>query len=135
MVGRIPVMDVMPQVDRGQQQAKATVHEPFPVSATVFREGHDMLAAEVVLIGPDGVRRPPVRMSRSSDGHPDVPDRYVAWVTPDQEGAWTYEVQAWSDPLSTWAHDAGIKIPAGIDVELMFTEVRLLLEKVRGGAG
>ena len=131
MVGRIPVMDVMPQVDRGRQQAKATVHEPFPVSATVFREGHDMLAAEVVLTGPDGVRRPPVRMSRSSDGHPDVPDRYVAWVTPDQEGAWTFEIQAWSDPLSTWAHDAGIKIPAGIDVELMFTEVRLLLEKVR----
>ena len=131
MVGRIPVMDVMPQVDRGQQQAKATVHEPFPVSATVFREGHDMLAAEVVLTGPDGVRRPPVRMSRSTDAHPDVPDRYVAWVTPDQEGAWTYEIQAWSDPLSTWAHDAGIKIPAGIDVELMFTEVRLLLEKVR----
>ena len=28
-------------------------------------------------------------------------------------------------------HDAGIKIPAGIDTELMFTEGRLLLERVR----
>ena len=57
MVGRIPVMDVMPVVDLGRQPAKATVGEPFPVSARVFREGHDKLGAEVVLTGPDGVRR------------------------------------------------------------------------------
>jgi starch synthase (maltosyl-transferring) len=126
MVGRIPVMDVTPLVDFGRQPAKATVGEPFPVSATIFREGHDKLGAEVVLIGPDKTRRPPVRMA--SDPH--VPDRLEAWVTPDAEGAWTFEVQAWSDPLSTWQHDAGIKIPAGIDVELMFTEARLLLERV-----
>ena len=44
MVGRIPVMDVMPVVDLGRQPAKATVGEPLPVSARVFREGHDKLA-------------------------------------------------------------------------------------------
>ncbi len=131
MVGRIPVMEVMPLVDRGRQPAKATVGEAFPVSATVFREGHDQLAAEVVLIDPDGVRRSPVRMQNTDNGHFDVPNRYVAWVTPDVEGSWTFEVQSWSDPLATWAHDAGIKIPAGIDVELMFTEAHLLLEKVQ----
>src|SRR4029079_18503574 len=91
-------------------------------------EGHDQLGAEVVLVAPDGSRRPPVRMV--ADG--DTPDRYVAWVTPDEEGAWTFEVHAWSDPLATWEHDAGLKIPAGVDVELMFTEAGLLLD--RGGA-
>ena len=45
MVGRIPVMNVMPLVDLGRQPAKATVGEPFKVSATVFREGHDKLSA------------------------------------------------------------------------------------------
>ena len=122
-------MDVKPLVDFGRQPAKATVGEPFPVSATIFREGHDKLGAEVVLIAPDGTRRPPVRMVTD----PHVPDRLSAWVTPDAEGAWTFEIQAWSDPLSTWQHDAGIKIPAGIDVELMFTEGRLLLERVSAG--
>ncbi|MGH3335313.1 MAG: maltotransferase domain-containing protein, partial [Nocardioides sp.] len=129
MVGRIPVMDVKPLVDFGRQPAKATVGEPFPVSATIFREGHDQLGADVVLIGPDGVRRPPVRMAPD----PHVPDRLAAWVTPDSEGAWTFEIQAWSDPLSTWEHDAGLKIPADVDVELMFTEGRLLLERVAAG--
>ncbi len=70
-------------------------------------------------------------MQPTDNGHIDVPNRYVTWVTPDTEGAWTFEVQAWSDPLATWAHDAGIKIPAGVDVELMFTEARLLLERVQ----
>ena len=42
--------------------------EAFPVSATVFREGHDQLSAEVVLTAPDGSRRPPVRMRKLGDG-------------------------------------------------------------------
>jgi len=128
MVGRIPVMDVMPLVDRGRQPAKATLGEPFPVRATVFREGHDLLGAEVVAIDPDGTRRPPVRMRLIAPGT----DRYEAWVTPDVEGPWTFEVQAWSDPLGTWLHDAPIKIEAGVDVDLMFAEGRLLLERVEG---
>ena len=55
-------MDVSPVVDLGRQAAKATVGEPMPVRATVFREGHDQLAAEVVAIDPRGTRRAPVRM-------------------------------------------------------------------------
>ncbi|KRF19622.1 alpha-1,4-glucan--maltose-1-phosphate maltosyltransferase [Nocardioides sp. Soil796] len=126
MVGRIPVMDVTPVVDLGRQPAKATLDEPFPVTASVFREGHDKLGAEVVLTDPAGVRRPPVRMTLD----PDVPDRWTAWVTPDREGPWTFEVHAWSDPVATWQHAADIKIPADIDTELMFMEGRLLLERV-----
>ncbi|GAA1997905.1 alpha-1,4-glucan--maltose-1-phosphate maltosyltransferase [Nocardioides kribbensis] len=127
MVGRIPVMNVMPLVDLGRLPAKATVGEPMPVSATVFREGHDKLGAEVVLVGPDGERRAPVRMAK----HPTTPDHYEAWVTPDAGGAWSFEVHAWSDPIATWQHAAGLKVPAGVDVDLMFTEGRLLLEQVR----
>src|SRR4051812_17837426 len=126
MVGRIPVMDVMPVVDLGRQPAKATVGEPFPVRATVFREGHDRLAAEGVLTAPDGSTRPPVRMAP----HETEPDRYDAWVTPDTGGRWTFEIHAWSDPVATWEHNAGIKIPAGVDVDLMFEEGRVLCEKV-----
>ena len=128
MVGRIPVMNVSPLVDLGRQPAKATVREPFPVRASVFREGHDRLGAEIVLTGPDGRRRAPVRMSED----PEVPDRYEAWVTPDTEGPWTFEVVAWSSPLATWFHDGPVKIRAGVDVELMFTEGALLLERVLG---
>jgi starch synthase (maltosyl-transferring) len=126
MVGRIPVMDVSPVVDLGRQAAKATVGEPFPVRATVFREGHDQLAAEVVLTDPAGVARPPVRMQP----HETEPNRYEAWVTPDSTGRWTFEIHAWSDPVATWEHDAGLKVPAGVDVDLMFAEAEVLCRKV-----
>ncbi|WP_104105845.1 maltotransferase domain-containing protein [Nocardioides sp. 616] len=131
MVGRIPVMSVHPVVDLGRLPAKATVGEPLPVRAVVFREGHDKLGAEVVLVDPDGVRRPPSRMQ----AHPEVPDRYDAEVVPDAVGSWSFEIQAWSDPWATWRHNAGVKVPAGVDVELMFTEGRLLLERAAGFAG
>ncbi len=119
-------MDVSPVVDLGRLAAKATVGEPMPVRATVFREGHDQLGAEVVAIDPTGRRRDPVRMHLEGA----EPNRYLAHVTPDTEGEWTFEIQSWSDPIATWQHDGGIKIPAGVDVELMFTEARLLLERV-----
>ncbi|MBV8981721.1 MAG: alpha-1,4-glucan--maltose-1-phosphate maltosyltransferase [Acidimicrobiia bacterium] len=126
MVGRIPVFDVAPVVDLGRHPAKASVGEELVVSATVFREGHDQLGAEVVLIDAEGVRRGPVRMRDI----PDQPLRMTARVRTDAEGPWTFEIQSWSDTIGTWLHDAGIKIRAGVDVELMFTEGVLVLERV-----
>jgi len=126
MVGRIPVMDVTPVVEHARYPTKAALGEPFDVTALVFREGHDQLGADVVLTGPDGGERPPVRMHEVED----EVSRMAATVLPDVEGAWTFAVQSWSDPLATWLHDAGIKIRADVDTELMFAEGVLLLERV-----
>ncbi len=125
MLGRIPVMDVQPVVLRGSRPAKATVGEPLRVTALVFREGHDAYAADVVLTDPHGVTRPPVRMADVEDEDA----RMDATVAPDVEGAWSFGVQAWSDPLATWLHDTGIKVRADVDVDLMFAEGVLLLER------
>ncbi len=133
MVGRIPVMDVTPVVNLGRNPAKAAVGERFDVTALVFREGHDQLGAEVVLTDPSGVRRPPVRMVAVAD--PDQVSRMTATVRPDAEGPWTFEVQAWGDPLGTWLHDGPLKIDAGVDVEVMFAELVLLLDRVAAEPG
>lgn len=126
MVGRIPVMDVTPVVEHGRNPAKATTGESFAVTALVFREGHDQLGAEVVLTDPDGTRRDPVRMA-PVEGEV---SRMSATVRPDTVGPWTFEVQAWGDPLATWLHDGPIKVRAGVDVEVMFTDLGLLLDRV-----
>ncbi|MGY2875605.1 starch synthase (maltosyl-transferring) [Marmoricola sp. URHA0025 HA25] len=128
MVGRIPVLDVTPVVEHGRYPAKASVGEEFSVTALVFREGHDQLGADVVLTDPDGVRRPPVRMREV----PEQVSRMAATVAADAPGGWTFSIQSWSDPLATWLHDAGIKIRAEVDVELMFTEGVLLLDRLLG---
>ena len=40
-------------------------------------------------------------------------DRWGAERHADRQGAWTFAVEAWSDPFATWRHDAEIKIAAG----------------------
>jgi starch synthase (maltosyl-transferring) len=129
MIGRIPVVDVRPAVDCGRRPAKAVVGETFEVTATVFREGHDAVAANVVLRDPSGRSGPWTPMRELDPGT----DRWGARVTPTSEGRWTYTVQAWSDPVATWRHHAGIKIPAGIDTELVLTEGAHLYERAAAG--
>ncbi len=125
MVGRIPVMDVTPVVEHGRYPAKSVVGEVFEVTALVFREGHDQLGADVVLIDPSGTSRPPVRMAPAAYGV----NRLTAQVSADTAGAWGFTIESWSDAAATWLHDAGIKIRADVDVELMFTEGARLLER------
>jgi starch synthase (maltosyl-transferring) len=124
MVARIPITNVSPVIEHGRYPVKAVPGEILTVQAAVFREGHDMLGAGVVLTDPAGVDRPLVHMTEL-----DFPNRYEAQVSPDSAGAWTYRVESWSDPYGTWRHAAEIKIPAEIDVELMFTEGQLLLKR------
>ncbi|MFV8129644.1 alpha-1,4-glucan--maltose-1-phosphate maltosyltransferase [Streptomyces syringium] len=129
MIGRIPVLDLGPLVDCGRRPAKAVVGETFQVTATVFREGHEALGANVVLRDPAGRSGPWAPMRELAPGT----DRWGAEVTPDTEGRWTYAVEAWSDPVATWRHQARIKIPAGIDTELVLEEGALLYERAAAG--
>jgi len=116
---------VEPVIDCGRRPAKAVAGETFEVSATVFREGHELPGAGVVLRGPDGQRQPVARMREILPGL----DRYAAEVTPDAEGQWRFHVEAWGDPIGHWRHDAGIKIPRGQDVELMLAEGAILFDR------
>ncbi|MEU7603511.1 alpha-1,4-glucan--maltose-1-phosphate maltosyltransferase [Streptomyces sp. NPDC040724] len=125
MIGRIPVLDVRPAVDCGARPAKAVVDEVFEISATVFREGHDAVAAHIVLRDPSGRLRPPVPLRELAPGT----DRWGARVSAEAEGRWTYTVEAWSDPVATWRAHAAIKIPAGIDTGLMLLEGAELYER------
>ncbi|MPY56403.1 maltotransferase domain-containing protein, partial [Streptomyces spongiae] len=124
-IGRIPVRDVRPAVECGRRPAKAVAGETFQVSATVFQEGHDAVAANVVLKDPDGRTGPWTPMRELAPGT----DRWGADVTPDGTGLWTYRVEAWSDPVTTWRRTAGIKIPAGIDTGLVLEEGAQLYER------
>ena len=124
MIGRIPILDVQPVLDGGRP-AKAVVGETLEVSATVFREGHEMLGAGVVLRPPGGGRQPLAGMAEVAPGT----DRYAAPVTVDREGRWRFHVEAWGDPIAHWRHDAGIKVPRGLDVGLMMAEGAILFER------
>ncbi|MEV0093253.1 alpha-1,4-glucan--maltose-1-phosphate maltosyltransferase [Streptomyces sp. NPDC050738] len=129
MIGRIPVLDVHPLVDHGRRPAKAVTGESFQITATVFRDGHDAVAANAVLRDPAGRAGPWTPMRELAPGT----DRWGAEVTPTAEGMWTYAVEGWGDPVATWLHTAHIKIPAGIDTALVLAEGAELYERAAAG--
>ncbi|MGI3781208.1 MAG: alpha-1,4-glucan--maltose-1-phosphate maltosyltransferase, partial [Janthinobacterium lividum] len=109
MPGRIGLSDVSPIVAGGEFSARAVVGERLPVAATVFREGHDAVAANVRWSGPE---RGPAHFERMSPGVPGT-DRWHAVVEADRPGLWSFTVEAWSDPIATWHHSLTVKMAAG----------------------
>ncbi|GAY12362.1 alpha-1,4-glucan--maltose-1-phosphate maltosyltransferase [Pseudonocardia sp. N23] len=110
MTGRLGIDDVSPAVGDGRHPAKAVVGEVIPVRASVWREGHDAVAANVVWkkLGSDS-ETTHVRMVPDGIGN----DRFVGTVVPDEPGLWTFRVDAWSDPWATWRHGVQAKLAAG----------------------
>jgi starch synthase (maltosyl-transferring) len=125
--GRIPVMDLRPQLPDNQWPVRAFAGEVVPFSATAFREGHDLIGVTLLLTAPDG----------TESSHPmtlPVPglDRWETSVQLGERGTWRYRVRAYADDFATWEHNAALKIPAGIDVELMFRAGAELLARAAG---
>nr|WP_231496085.1 alpha-1,4-glucan--maltose-1-phosphate maltosyltransferase [Cellulomonas sp. HZM] len=125
------MVDVAPVAEAGRFPAKAVVGEAFPVRATVFREGHDAVAATAVLVDPDGRDHSTAPMVDVAPGL----DRFEARLVADRTGDWSFRVEGWSDPYATWVHDASIKVAAGIDVELMLAEGAVLLTRAADRRG
>ncbi|WP_026425182.1 alpha-1,4-glucan--maltose-1-phosphate maltosyltransferase [Actinokineospora inagensis] len=129
MSGRLGIDDVSPVVSCGRYPGKAVVGEHIPVRATVWREGHDAVAATVAWRGPHDAKARRTRML--PDGL--EPDRWVVDIVPDTEGLWTFRVDAWSDPWSTWVHTVEVKVAAGQQADELGNDLETgarLLERV-----
>ncbi|RSM36598.1 DUF3416 domain-containing protein [Amycolatopsis balhimycina DSM 5908] len=130
MTGRLGIDDVSPSVSCGRYPAKAVVGEHIPVTATVWREGHDAVAATVAWRGP-GDRL--TRQARMVPRGPDHPDEFAAVIAPDTTGMWTYRIDAWGDPWATWEHNVEVKVAAGQGPEDLANDIEngaRLLERV-----
>jgi len=134
VTGRLGITDVSPVVSCGRYPARAVVGEHLPVAATVFREGHDAVAANVAWRGPDGVAAAGGPLIRMVPGVPGT-DRWHATVVPTEEGAWTFAIEAWGDPAATWRHKVEVKIDAGQGPEDLANDLedgaRLMLRALR----
>ncbi len=128
MTGRLGIDDVVPVVSHGAYPAKAVVGEVVPVAATVWREGHDAVAATLVWRGP-GERTGALQVPMTPGTEP---DRFHALVTADAPGLWTFRVDAWSDPVATWRHAVQAKAGVGQSAQEMANDLEtgaLLLER------
>ncbi|HEX4017867.1 MAG TPA: alpha-1,4-glucan--maltose-1-phosphate maltosyltransferase [Frankiaceae bacterium] len=132
MIGRIVISDVSPVVSAGQWPAKAVTDELIPVSATVFREGHDLVGANVVVTDPAGRKGEFRPMHFVGSGT----DRYEATISCAAQGIWSFHIEAWADPVATWRHAMQVKAEAGQDVDELAVDLEdgaRLLERALPG--
>ncbi|MDQ6839324.1 MAG: DUF3416 domain-containing protein [Actinomycetota bacterium] len=116
------INDVRPATPEAGYPAKAVVGEVVPVRAVIFKDGHDILAARVLLWA-DGSREP----DGVVDLIPGVNDEWVGSIVPRRIGRHRIVVQAWTDRHATWAHKVRAKLEAGVDVGVELAEGSLLL--------
>ncbi|NEM91587.1 DUF3416 domain-containing protein [Galbitalea soli] len=116
---------VEPRQPENRWPAKAFAGEVVPFAATVFREGHDLLGVDLLLVDPQGVQT----QHKMSPGAPGT-DRWEVEVQLHTTGTWRFRVQAYSDDWASWLHAAEIKVPLGQDVELVFSEGVALLGRM-----
>ncbi len=118
---RILIEDVYPAVDDGRYAVKRTAGEAVEVWADIFRDGHAVLAAEL-LWRPEMVEkwsRVPMRLTDN--------DRWCASFAPPEPGRYVYAIEAWTDLFATWRRDFLAKRAAGLEVHTEIEEGRRLL--------
>ena len=127
-LGRIPIRHLSPLQPEDHWPAKAYAGEVVPFAATIFREGHDIIAARVVLVSPGG-RRTAHPLVQTNAGT----DRWATAAQVTETGTHTWHIHAYTDDWATWLHNAELKIPAGVDLELMVEIGRRLLARAADG--
>jgi starch synthase (maltosyl-transferring) len=123
--GRFHIEDVYPSVDCGRFPVKRICGEPVDVWADILREGHDVLAAQLLW------RREPDSSWRSVPMRLHGNDRWTATFVPPETGLFSYVVEAWTDEFATWRRDFLVKRAAGQDVGLEAIEGEQLLRAAR----
>ena len=111
---RLGIDDVRPTISGGTVPAKAVVGEVIPVSALVWREGHDAVAATLT-VWPSA--EPHATTSTTMSVDPEDQDRVHGVFAPDRQGLWSFRVDAWSDPMATWRNAVEKKLAAGQDAD------------------
>jgi starch synthase (maltosyl-transferring) len=162
VAGRIGIDDVQPVVSGGRFPAKAVVGEIVPVTATVWREGHEAVSATLVVRyhgtayprladDPPGRTKAaePVPIQEVVSSPPRVkpqllpmstgrtPDVFHGQFSPDSVGLWTYRVDGWGDPLATWRKNVTAKLDAGQSESELNNDLLVgarLLERAAAGA-
>ena len=121
--------NLQPAVDGGRFPIKRTPGEAVSVTADVFADRHDLLAA-VLKYRRDGdwIEVP---LTAGAD------DSWGAAFTPGEPGEYEYTVEAWVDRFATWLRDLAAKADADQDVASELLEgadiVQRAASQVRSG--
>ena len=104
---RIQIQDVQPVLDCGRWPVKRSAGDAVEVTATIFRDGHDVLGAAV------RYKAAPARTWQESPLEPLGNDRWRGRFTTDTCGRWCFRIEAWTDRIASFQDELRRKVEAG----------------------
>lgn len=96
---RVVIENIVPQIDAGRHPARRAVGDAVTVSAAIYADGHDLLAAQILY------RHRTDRKWRTTPMKALGNDLWSGSFSVDAIGRWSYTVQGWIDRFETWASD------------------------------
>jgi starch synthase (maltosyl-transferring) len=122
---QLVIENVTPKLDGGRYPIKRMIGSVLEVSADIFKDGHDLIAARILY------RRPGEAEFRAAPfNYRFDPDRWHGTFKVDQIGLWQYTVEAWPDRFGTWRSELGKRLNAGQDVRPELLEGASLLARL-----
>jgi len=124
VLDRVVIENVKPAVDGGRHPVKRLLGDTLHVGADVFKDGHDRMRARVCAQVPGEAKPRIVPLRYDFD-----PDRWFAELPLDRIGHWSFTVEAWPDPWTTWREDLRKRVEVGQEVESELLEGAVLLQR------
>jgi starch synthase (maltosyl-transferring) len=114
---RVVIENVKPNVNCGAYPIKRVIGEKVIVSADIFSDGHDTIAAEILF-----------RHSRNKTWEVSPikfvdNDRWEGSFTVEKNGSYYYTIRGWVDHFTTWQKDLVKRIDAEQDVSVEYLSV------------
>jgi starch synthase (maltosyl-transferring) len=103
---RVVIEGITPQVDAGRHPVRRVRGDEVTVTAAIFADGHDLLAARVLF------RHKSERRWRSSPMTAEGNDLWRGSFHLDRIGGWIFTVQGWIDRFESWAADLQKRLAA-----------------------
>ena len=106
---RVILEDIHPEVDCVRYPARRFLGDRVDVTAAIFSDGHDHVAARL-LYKPEGET---AWRSAAMSAKPN--DLWSASFTVDRLGTWIFTIEAWVDHFETWTYDLKKRLDAQPD--------------------
>jgi starch synthase (maltosyl-transferring) len=127
---RVAIEAVEPELDGGRFPVKRVVGDVLEVEADVFCDGHDKIAAALMVRHQDEPAFTEVPLDFV------VNDRWAAAFPLTRIGRYVYTIRGWRDLFAAWRYEVAKKHDAGLDLSLELEEGRRLIEAaVKGTKG
>src|SRR3954464_5019904 len=95
----IMIEGIAPQIEAGRYAVKRVVGDTVEVTASAFKDGHDVLAAAVLFRAESDSEWLEARMAPLGD------DRFAGQFQVTSNERYFYAVEAWLDRFETWRRD------------------------------